>query len=418
MNVLLFVALLLPCQSGGKIVKNSDVLVSQDWSDRSRVISLTPSEKWTDGVAWILATRDREHACWKGVYTFLRPSNDSEDLIYLRIGLTRRYDYTTNDDFEMTWKMNPKFKPQGMLLEIPLESSSVPQEILTASITSVFYVDESGKETTRRAEPEGFLQSLAGTGDVITLRDPETVRIGETLRLRGGNNGLQTINFPDLLPPGFRNRQDKQKVVTNFRPDGNSSIEKLWTQAKQSGNPKEVLEISNILLKLDSNRAELHHFRGWAYAQLNEHQNAVDSYSRAVELNSRSGSLLRSRAIEYSKLKKYSHAKADCISALQLEPNNSYCLNQLAWLLATCPDATVRDGTLAVKYADKVCQQTMFKDWTYVDTLAAAYAEARDFRRAVYWQTEALELLTEEKSREGLTERLALYKAEKAYVEP
>jgi hypothetical protein len=56
----------------------------------------------------------------------------------------------------------------------------------------------------------------------------------------------------------------------------------------------------------------------------------------------------------------------------------------------------------------------------YVDTLAAAYAEAGDFEAAVKWQKKAIHLLTKEEAakwRDKLEERLKLYQSGKTYRE-
>lgn len=58
-------------------------------------------------------------------------------------------------------------------------------------------------------------------------------------------------------------------------------------------------------------------------------------------------------------------------------------LNNLAWLLATCPDAAVRNGSEAVEHAEKACQLTHYQTTVVVGTLAAAYAEAGRFEDAI-----------------------------------
>ena len=55
----------------------------------------------------------------------------------------------------------------------------------------------------------------------------------------------------------------------------------------------------------------------------------------------------------------------------------------LAWLLATSPDAAQRDGVLAVKLAEDACLQTQYRQPGMVETLAAAYAEAGRFEEAI-----------------------------------
>jgi len=50
--------------------------------------------------------------------------------------------------------------------------------------------------------------------------------------------------------------------------------------------------------------------------------------------------------------------------------------DNLAWLLATSPDAHIRDGVQAVTYAERACELTHYGLIPVVGTLAAAYAEA------------------------------------------
>ena len=100
-----------------------------------------------------------------------------------------------------------------------------------------------------------------------------------------------------------------------------------------------------------------------------------------------------------------------------------------ASLLATCHDAEVRDGKEAVIAATRACDLSA---WQYPDalaTLAAAYAEAGDFARAVEYEQRAQEqLFGGRRLYDGTpwpahvdwvpATRLALYKAGKPYHDP
>jgi tetratricopeptide (TPR) repeat protein len=71
-------------------------------------------------------------------------------------------------------------------------------------------------------------------------------------------------------------------------------------------------------------------------------------------------------------------------------PDSPRMLDEIAWLLATYPDSKSRDGTEAVRLAEHACDLTERKIPALLDTLAAAYAEAGDFPRAISAAEEAL----------------------------
>ncbi len=64
--------------------------------------------------------------------------------------------------------------------------------------------------------------------------------------------------------------------------------------------------------------------------------------------------------------------------------------NQTAWDLATSPSPEKRDGSKAVKLAERACELSGWDDAKRLDTLAAAYAETGDFSSAVRWQEAAM----------------------------
>ena len=106
--------------------------------------------------------------------------------------------------------------------------------------------------------------------------------------------------------------------------------------------------------------------------------------------------------------------------ALSLSPASTLVLNNLAWILATNQNSNLRDGARAVQLAEKASKLSGYKDAVFLDTLAAAYAEAGRFHEA--WQTaqKAVELaLTEGRAQlaEDIKKRMQLYKAGKVFYE-
>jgi tetratricopeptide (TPR) repeat protein len=120
-------------------------------------------------------------------------------------------------------------------------------------------------------------------------------------------------------------------------------------------------------------------------------------------------------------LGRYGEAVAYLKAAVQLNPDSTQALNNLTWTLATCPDASARDGALAVQLGERACELTDYKQTIFIGTLAAAYAEAGRFDDAVATAHRAIALARQhgEAAYVGRNqELLQLYLAHKAYHEP
>jgi Flp pilus assembly protein TadD len=79
-------------------------------------------------------------------------------------------------------------------------------------------------------------------------------------------------------------------------------------------------------------------------------------------------------------------------AALAIQPADVATLNNLAWVLATWPEASVRNGPKAVELAQRACRLSGGDNSSILATLAAAYAEAGQFAEAVATATKALAL--------------------------
>jgi len=69
-------------------------------------------------------------------------------------------------------------------------------------------------------------------------------------------------------------------------------------------------------------------------------------------------------------------------NALNIRPE-AKALNNVAWILAACPNAALRNGPKAVEIASAAAEQTKDTDPSVLGTLAAAYAEAGQFPAAI-----------------------------------
>ena len=156
--------------------------------------------------------------------------------------------------------------------------------------------------------------------------------------------------------------------------------------------------------------------RGLILAEAGKFTAALDDLNEAVRADHQPALLNRGWAYELKGEYKKALDDYELLLLLERAPDDPLALNNLSWLKATCPDATVRDGKKAVEAAKKACDRTGNREGMFLDTLAAAHAEAGDFKAAVTAQEKALEDPGyARKYGPDAQKRLQLYKDKKPY---
>jgi tetratricopeptide (TPR) repeat protein len=129
----------------------------------------------------------------------------------------------------------------------------------------------------------------------------------------------------------------------------------------------------------------------------------------------------RSMAGAYAAQNRARELRDEYMEMVRLAPNWPEALNNLAWLLATHPNAELRDGSQAVSFAVRACELTGRTNLVLLATLASAYAEAGNFPHAVATQEKVCRLAaghTQPAQQESFQRRLELYRSGKPYREP
>jgi len=119
-------------------------------------------------------------------------------------------------------------------------------------------------------------------------------------------------------------------------------------------------------------------------------EEAAQGYRRVLELNPHDQAVRHNLSLAYQQLERYADAAAVLEQGVRLQPDDPDAIHNLAQLLAGCPQRNVRDGPRAVALALKVVQTRGSPQ--ALRTLAAAYAEVRDYDRAAESAEKALEL--------------------------
>jgi tetratricopeptide (TPR) repeat protein len=160
----------------------------------------------------------------------------------------------------------------------------------------------------------------------------------------------------------------------------------------------------------------------YSYAQsleaLGRVEEAIAKYRATLAVNKKSVSANDRLASILLKQGKDGEALACWRKAIAEDPKNVAIGRQVASLMATSPDASIRDGKEAVVVAQKMVELSEGKDQAAFDVLAAAQAEAGNFDAAVQNAQAALELANAsgaEKSAGEIQTHLSYFQAGKPY---
>ena len=158
--------------------------------------------------------------------------------------------------------------------------------------------------------------------------------------------------------------------------------------------------------------------RAQAYRGQGSLDSALVDLNQALRTDSRCIDAIVERADIQMQLGRYAESAADARSAIRLDPKSAPALRAAAWLMATCPDERFRDRKLAVEAAQKAADLAG-DDYRYLDTLAAAFASAEQYDRAIVTQKKAVELLGNDRSNsvQAVRRRLQLYEQHVPYRE-
>jgi tetratricopeptide (TPR) repeat protein len=258
----------------------------------------------------------------------------------------------------------------------------------------------------------------------------------------------------------YAQKGEVERAIENYnealrlKPDYVEAINNLGSALKEQGKVDDAIKQWEKALRLNPDYVEAHYSMGLAMAEQEKYDDAIKHFSNALQAKPDWAEAHYNLGGVYVRQGKLELAVEQCVEALRLKPDyltarvslahtllelgrvrpaieqyyeilklkpdDPETLNRLGWLLATTEDASIQNSSEAVKFAQRACELTGFKQAELLDTLAAAYAAAGRFSEAMETAERAVrsaESTGKKELAEEIQKRLELYKAGRPYHE-
>jgi tetratricopeptide (TPR) repeat protein len=159
-----------------------------------------------------------------------------------------------------------------------------------------------------------------------------------------------------------------------------------------SGRIDEAIAHYQQAVQEDPHFAEAYYLLGNDLFRTSRIDDAIAAYERALQSRPAYPEVENNIGLALLKEGRPGEAIAHWENAVAKESDFVPALNNLAWVLAAFPEASIRDGDKALRLADRANQLSGSKDPAVLRTLAAAYAENGRFAEATATAESGLQL--------------------------
>ena len=374
---------------------------------------------------WLLYIRDWDFR-WQHVYRYVKPP-----ILPKGTTITMEYTYDNSAGNPRNPEQPPKRARYGW--ESADEMGDFYVQVFTRDERDRTVLEESFR-------PKSIAEDIAGYENLLERRPANAAVLHNdvaVLNLEIGRQAKAIAHFESAvrLEPDLAERHFNLAVALRLAGRSENSIRR-YQEAIRIKPDMAVAHnhLGNLFLELGRADDAVSHFREavrWAPQQAASHNNlGLALMQRDDALNEAASHFREAIRIDpamadahynLGHLSKRHGRLADAIAHLQqavrLRPDDAPTLMTLAWILATSPDETQRDAERAVDAAERAAAVTGRQDAEVLDVLAAAYAAAGQFDRAVSTTQEALRLGPDGPLTAAIQEREQVYRRHQPYRE-
>jgi Flp pilus assembly protein TadD len=208
------------------------------------------------------------------------------------------------------------------------------------------------------------------------------------------NNAMGHYSLGDALSQ----KGSEDEAITQYQmalqivPDFVEVHDNLGVALMQMGRVDEAITQFKMALQIKPDNPKARNNLGFALIRRGRADEAIPCFQLALETKPDYVQARINLANAFLQKGNIGEAMAHFQKALQIEPANPVLQNNLAWLMATCLDASLRNGNKAVELAQQANALTGGTNRMILRTLAAAYAEAGQFSNATESAQKAMTL--------------------------
>jgi len=234
------------------------------------------------------------------------------------------------------------------------------------------------------------------------------------------DNCLAHMKLGEALAEQNKNTEAIQHYLEALRinPDFAQVHFNLGNVHASLGNLEDAVYYYNEALQKKPDFAKAHNNLGNTMARHGNYEAAVFHFNEALKINPDYAGAYYNLGRIAANQGKIDDAILYYRKASLLNPMMTEALYNLSWIFATHKNKQFRNGTEAVRLAQKLCIITQYNQPLALDALAAAYAETGQFDAAVSTAQNALKLALvfgPEELASGLKRRLLVYETGSPY---